>query len=161
MMRLKQLLNKPLLPIPNKLAIIILIVALLGFVDASYLAIKHFQGVIPPCSLVSGCETVLNSSYSEILGIPVSLLGALYYLVILVGVFAYLESKNTKLLKWSLLLTFFGFIFSLWFIYIQAFILKSYCIYCIGSFVTSTTLFVIALIIFSKYQNETIQYTHN
>ncbi len=151
MTRLKHLFNRPLSAVPTKLAVFLLVVALLGFVDASYLTVEHYQGVIPPCTVVSGCETVLTSSYSVVAGMPVSLLGALYYFVILVGIFAFLESKKTTLLKWVLLLTIFGLLFSLWFIYVQAFILDAWCLYCLGSALTSIILFVTAWVTLRKY----------
>lgn len=152
MMNLKQLLNKPLNRVSNKVVLSLLVVALIGFVDSVYLTIKHFQGVIPPCSLTSGCEEVLTSVYSVILGIPVSLLGSIFYLLVLVGVFAYWESKNQNMLRWTLLLTIPAFIASLWFVYAQVFIIGSYCTYCLGSFLTSTILFVIAMNIFSNQE---------
>jgi uncharacterized membrane protein len=129
-------------------------VALLGFVDATYLTVEHYKGAIPPCSVTGGCEVVLTSIYSEIMGIPTSLVGSIYYLLVLIGSFAYLESKNLVLLKWSLLLTIPAFIFSLWFVYIQVFELYSYCIYCLGSFLTSTILFVTTMEIFARYQEK-------
>ena len=156
MKNLKQLLTQPLSKLPTSLTIFLLVVALIGFVDASYLAVEHYRGVIPPCTIVSGCELVLTSSYSFILGIPVSLLGAIYYFVVLVGISAYLESKNTRLLKWTLLLTIFGLLFSLWFLYVQAFVIGAYCLYCLGSALTSTALFVTACVVFKKYSVETI-----
>lgn len=154
MKHLKHLLKQPLSNLPNKVAIFILVVALLGFVDASYLTVEHYKGVIPPCSVTGGCEVVLTSIYSQIFGIPTSLLGSIYYLLILIGTFSYLENKNLNLLKWSLLLTIPGFLFSLWFVYIQVFELYSYCIYCLGSFLTSTILFVSTMEIFARYQEK-------
>jgi len=151
MTNLKRWLQRPLQPVPLKVAIILLVIALLGFADASYLTIEHYRGVIPPCSVVSGCETVLTSTYSKVLGIPVSLLGVVFYLVLLVGVFAYIDTKKTFLLKWTLALTFFGFIGTLWFLYLQAFVLHSFCVYCLGSAATSTLLFMGAIWVFSKY----------
>jgi uncharacterized membrane protein len=133
-----------------------LIVAVLGFTDAAYLTIEHFQGVIPPCSIVSGCETVLTSSYSVVAGIPVSLLGALYYLIITIGVFAYLDTKKPDILKWTLSLTICGLLMSLWFIFVQALILKAWCIYCLGSAATSIVLFILANIVFKKYSVQDI-----
>jgi uncharacterized membrane protein len=144
-------LTQPLATLPISLAVFLLVIALLGFADASYLTIEHFRGVIPPCTIVSGCEVVLTSAYSFILGIPVSLLGAIYYLIILVGVFSFIESKKTGLLKLALLLTVFGMVFSLWFLYVQIFILGSYCLYCLVSALTSTILFVTACVIAKKY----------
>lgn len=153
MRNLKQLLTNT-LQVPSNLVIVVLIVALLGFIDASYLTVEHYKNVIPPCSVTGGCEVVLTSIYSTILGVPVSLLGAIFYLLILVGAFAYLESKNDQFLKWSLMLTIPGFILALWFVYVQIFILHSYCIYCLGSFLTTTILFTLAMKIFTKYHEQ-------
>ena len=149
---LKRLLREPLKPVPTSLAIFLLVIALLGFADSTYLTIEHYKGVIPPCTIVSGCEAVLTSTYSVVLGIPVSLLGAIYYFLILVGVFAYIEGRNEKLLRMALLVTVLGFIFSMWFLIVQAFILQAWCLYCLISTGTSTILFVTAVVIFSKYR---------
>ena len=116
MKNLKRSLTRPLRAVPNSAAIFLLVVALLGFADAAFLTVEHYQGVVPPCSITAGCEAVLTSSYASILGLPVSLLGALYYLVILVCVFAYLENKHEKLLRCALILTIAGFVMSLWFV---------------------------------------------
>lgn len=148
---LKQLLKQPLATVPTKPVIILVIVALLGFADATYLTVEHFQGVIPPCSVVSGCETVLTSSYSVVAGIPVSLGGSIYYFLILIGLLVYIDTKKTYILKWTLWATMLGLLSSLWFLYVQAFILHAYCLYCLGSAVTSTLLFVIACWLIKKY----------
>jgi uncharacterized membrane protein len=134
------------------------IVALIGFADATFLTVEHYRGVIPPCT-TAGCDTVLSSSYSIVAGIPVSLLGALYYLVVVIGSFIYLESQMSSgtvgprqlgILKWSLFATVAGLIASLYFIALQAFVIHSWCQYCIGSAITSTILFVIAICIIRK-----------
>ncbi|MFA6405005.1 MAG: vitamin K epoxide reductase family protein [Candidatus Paceibacterota bacterium] len=159
MKNLKQLLTLPLSEIKTGPAVFILIVALLGFADSVYLAVEHFRGVIPPCTIVSGCEEVLTSSYAVIVGIPVSLLGVVYYFVILLGMFMYLESKHSnalkahhiEILKWTLLGTIIGFVFSLWFVFIQIFIIGSYCLYCLASAITSTILFVSGMLLFKKH----------
>mgnify|MGYP001604806313 CR=1 FL=1 len=152
MSNLKQLLTKPLPEIRSGAVVFILIVALIGFADSAYLAFEHFRGVIPPCTIVEGCEDVLTSKYSAVAGIPVSLLGAAYYFLIALGAFIYLESKHaatlmahhSEILKWTLLATVLGFAASLWFVYIQVFTIGSYCLYCLLSAATSTILFVTA-----------------
>jgi len=151
MKHLRKLLKTQLSSVPTSWAVIILVIAVLGFADASYLTIEHYKGVIPPCSLVSGCETVLTSSYSVIAGVPVSLLGSIYYLIIAIGVFAYLDTKKTYILKWTLVLTILGLLMSLWFIFLQAFILKAWCLYCLGSAASSITLFVLTCVVFKRY----------
>lgn len=152
MNNLRQLLKQPLSDVHIGVIIFALIVALIGFADATYLTIEHFQGIIPPCTLTAGCEQVLTSPYSVIFGIPTALLGAVYYFLVLVGLFVYFESKNTNVLKWTFFFTTVGFGFSLWFIYLQVFIVGSYCTYCLGSAFTSTILFVTAMGVFSHQQ---------
>lgn len=152
MKNLKQLLKQPLKAVPSSIIIFLLIVALIGFVDASYLTIEHFRGVIPPCTVTSDCGLVLTSSYSVIYGMPMSLLGAIYYLTILVGLFAYLDTKNAKILKWTLLITIFGLLASLSLIYVQVFVLYSYCLYCIISATVSVVLFISAMEVLEKYR---------
>lgn len=151
MKHLKRWFSKPLKLIPNSLVIFALVVALLGFADASYLTIEHYQGVIPPCSVVEGCEQVLTSEFAVVAGIPVALVGAIYYLLISIGIFAYLESKNEKLLKLALLIPVIGFLATLYFLYLQVFVIGAYCLYCLGSALVTTILFIISLTVFSRY----------
>ena len=148
-MTLKHLLIRPLNP-PTKLVVAALVIALLGFADAVYLTVEHYMNAIPPCSIGS-CETVLTSSYATVLGMPVALLGSIYYLVILVAIFAYLDIRHHHLLRIGLIVPTLGFLGTLWLIYLQLFVIHAICIYCMGSAITTTLLFIIAVIVFSKY----------
>ena len=140
---LQQILNR------NKLSRSLVIggfcLALLGFADAAYLSFEKLSGNVPPCIITSGCDTVTNSSYSYFGPIPVAVAGALFYLTLLILFFSALESKDTKWAVLALQLTPCGFAFSLYFLFIQAFVLEAYCIYCLGSLATSTTLFSLAI----------------
>ena len=155
---------KPLLPVPSSIAVLVLLVALVGFADAAYLTIEHFRGSIPPCSVASGifgCDTVLTSVYSTVAGIPVSLFGAVYYLFVMIGAFAYIEGKREKIFRWSLALIFLGFLATLVLVYIMAFVLNAWCLYCLISVATSTTLFATALFVFKKYRDTGIEPSHS
>jgi uncharacterized membrane protein len=57
-------------------------VALLGIGVAAYLTAVHYAHTSPICS-TGGCETVQHSSYAELGGVPVALLGLLAYILIL------------------------------------------------------------------------------
>jgi len=162
MNNLKQTLKRPLASVGTVTVAVFFVVALLGFADAAFLTVEHYRGVIPPCSITSGCEKVLASQYSVILGVPASLLGALYYLAIALAAFIYLESRHgagkieshhSAILKWALFATVAGFLMSLWFVYLQAFVIHSYCQYCLGSALTSTVLFVMAMDVLRKNEN--------
>jgi len=129
-------------------AIIFLFVSFIGFLDSAYLTATHYSGVLAPCIIVHGCDTVTTSSYSQIGGIPVALLGALYYLCVFLLILAFLDTKKRIFFVVARILTLVGFLFSLWFLYVQAALLHAYCIYCLGSLTTSTILFTGTLVIF-------------
>lgn len=130
-----------------KIAVIIfLVVAVIGFLDAAYLSIVHYRGEIPPCT-IDGCEVVLTSAQSQIAGVPVALLGALYYLALLILSIAYLDRKKEKLIKLASKLTILGFLASIYFVYLQFFVIKEICQYCMVSAGTSTILFIIGIYI--------------
>lgn len=123
-------------------AAIFIVVGLLGFLDSSYLTLEHFRGTIPPCSIAHGCATVLTSSYSIIAGVPVALLGALYYLSILIGTIIYLDTKSNVILKRVAQVTILGLLASLYFFGLQWLVIKAWCQYCLVSISTSTLLFI-------------------
>ena len=143
-MNLSQLFKRPLARPHHKWLVPALVVlAVAGFADATYLTIEHFANVVPPCTL-HGCETVLTSGYSDIFGIPVALLGALYYFALLVIYLLYFEVKDVRALNFAMHLSVLGFICDLWFIFAQAFIIHAWCQYCLLSAALSTAIFVLS-----------------
>ena len=60
-------------------ALVLLNVA--GFIDAVYLAMKTLIGSPIVCYSFSGCDSVAQSKYSTILGVPLSVLGAVFYAI--------------------------------------------------------------------------------
>lgn len=120
-------------------------VALIGLADSIYLTIHHLSGEQVPCSVTGGCETVLTSYYAEIAGIPLAAFGAAAYF--LAFSFAILAAFGNRRL-WFL----FGVqvslmaAFSLWLFYLQAFVIKAFCQFCLLSAATTITLFIIALL---------------
>lgn len=143
--------------IPNTLLIGFLLVAFIGFADAAYLTAKHYLGEIPPCSLVSGCETVLTSSYATIVwNIPVALIGALYYLTLFIGGIIYFDTKNNTVLKATAYFTTAGLIASIILSSLQVFIIRAVCLYCVISIITSVTLFILGVVILKKLKQTDI-----
>ena len=140
----------PIQKLSKGLIVVALVIAALGFLDASYLAAEHYLNRIPPCTIVQGCETVLTSTYATFAGIPVALFGALFYLTAFFILFFYLETGARKLLLAFLLCVSAAFLATLGFVYIQLFVLHAICLYCMGSAATSTLLFIIACMFFIK-----------
>jgi uncharacterized membrane protein len=152
MMNLKKLLKTPLQnPLSNRVKLPFFIISLIGFIDATYLTVEHFLNRVPPCT-VSGCEIVLTSPYSSILGIPVALLGSLYYLTLIVLFIVHFDIKKEIYLQLAFNLTVFGFLFSVYFFILQAFVIHAFCQYCLLSGAISTILFVISFFIIKKHK---------
>src|SRR3989344_4839060 len=130
-------------------AIIFLAVSAVGFLDATYLTVEHYRGGIPPCAIL-GCEIVLTSAQSRIAGVPVALFGSLYYLTLLIFSFAYLDSEKKSIIRLASYCTVVVFVASIYFVYLQLFVIKEICQYCMISAGTSTILFVLGIYIFTK-----------
>jgi uncharacterized membrane protein len=133
--------------IPNWLLWTIAVVAFLGFLDATYLTVVHYIGEGLNCSDWGSCNEVTTSKYSVILGIPTALLGSLYYLTVLLLALIHFDTKKSLPLKLIPPLTVVGFLFSLWFVYIQLFVLHAICMYCMFSAGTSTALFILGMLV--------------
>ena len=135
------MMNLPPLSKLNLVAKAVFALALIGFADASYLTAKFFLGGSIPCSILGGCDTVTKSAYASIAGVPIALLGALFYLTVLILVIYYLDSAKSKIWTYLFFITLIGFLFSIYFVFLQVFIIKALCLYCLISAVTSTALF--------------------
>lgn len=125
----------------QKIAIVFLILGSIGLLDAGYLTLKYYTHTPLGCSLIQGCDAVTTSEYAVMFGVPVALLGVLYYAAIAGCSLAYLKTKRTMVMTAAIMLTPFGFAASVWFVYAQLFIIGAICLYCIGSALISTGLF--------------------
>lgn len=111
--------------------LLITILAFLGFLDSTYLTIVHYKNIIPPCSVTQGCEKVLTSSFSTILGIPLALFGSLFFILIFVLAVLSLQA-NKEIFKKSLrFFSTLGLITGIILFYIQWKVLYAFCQYCL------------------------------
>lgn len=132
----------------SKVAIIPLLaalVALVGLGDSVYLTVEHYKNEIPPCSIVQGCELVLTSPYAEVYGVPLSLLGALAYLIAFS--LALLTAFGSRAL-WKVygIQVVLMFIFTAWLTYLQAYVIGAFCQFCLLSAATTFTLLLLFII---------------
>jgi Predicted membrane protein len=103
------------------------LVALAGVAVAGYLTYVHYQPDALICTSGGGCETVQDSSYAELAGIPVALLGLLGYVAVLVLV-AW-DSELARTLSAAIALVAAGF--AVYLIVLQAFVIDAWCIWCL------------------------------
>ena len=117
------------------------VVAFLGMVDALYLTVM--RGVHVPCSVTGGCNEVLTSPYSEVFGIPLSMIGlAFYFTVFCLAVLDAFEVAH--LLRWVFWLALPAFVITLVLLYLQAFVILHFCQYCLASAAFVSTIFIIS-----------------
>ena len=141
--------------IPNWILWTIVVLALVGFTDASFLFAKRISGTPIPCFITHGCDEVSKSPYSVLFGVPLSLLGMIFYLGTGFLALLYLDIKNLLVGKLLVLATALGFLSSCYFIYIQKFKIGAFCIYCIMSAIISTILFLFGIKIWKILKSQT------
>ncbi len=120
------------------LRITLIVLSVLGLGWAGYLTWVHYSGAAPLCSIKGNpCSQVQKSTYSELVGIPVALIGAIGYLAILATLLVR-ETENARLATMGLTLG--GFGFSAYLTYREVFTLHKICEDCVASAVIMTIL---------------------
>jgi len=134
---------------------IIIIIAILGLSDATYLLIVKLTSIKALCAPGLGdCWSVNNSIYSEWNGIPISVFGMLAYISIillltLLNRFSFIKNFTHIFVVGIALI---GFIFSIYLTFLQIAVIKAICPFCIISAITMTTVFVLSIFYFFEKQ---------
>jgi uncharacterized membrane protein len=126
---------------------IMLGLALLGIADAFYDSYAIYNGQLLWCPPpIDGCNTVANSPYARIFGVPLGYYGLIFYLHMfaLAALLAF-EPFSRGLHLGTIVYTATGVSFSLYFMYIQFTFIHSFCIYCLVSAALTLLLFIVAL----------------
>lgn len=130
----------------GKLTVWLLVgLAFAGLIDSAYLGINSLQGFVVPCGLSGGCDKVLNSSYSHLFGLSISWFGFCFYALVaacaLFSAFGF-----PQLLRISFLVSIPAFAFTLYLLFVQAFVLNAFCQYCLLSALLVTVILSLHLL---------------
>ena len=117
------------------LRITLIVLTVLGLVVASYVTYVHYAGIKPACTAGESCTKVQTSRYSELVGIPVALIGLIGYVVILASLLAP-ETETTRFTTAALTLG--GFAFSAYLTYREVFSIHAICEECVSSAIIMT-----------------------
>lgn len=136
----------------SKLPALLVILALAGLLDALYLTIEHYANISQFCSIVGvgGCDLVTGSAYATLLGVPIALFGVLYYAGVLVLLLQYRGTGGTRAARLVLTLTGGATLVSLYLAYLQFFVIRALCPFCLVSGAISLLLFSGALCLRAK-----------
>ena len=104
-----------------------------GFVISLYLTFVHYRGYVSPCYVVHGCEEVQTSKYSVILGVPLALVGAIFFgLMFYLGI-GLLTGSRPRVVQVYKVLAFLGALAIIPLFLLQAIVLKAFCTYCLAT----------------------------
>lgn len=123
--------------------------SLIGLADSLYLTVQHVTGQSVRCTVVSGCSEVLSSPYAVVAGFPLAGLGAAAYFTVFslatLAIFGYrIAGKLLLPLVAMMALT------SVWLFYLQAFVIRAFCQFCLLSAAITIGLLVVTLLAWKK-----------
>jgi uncharacterized membrane protein len=129
----------------NILLVLCAFLAVIGLFDSIYLSMKHLSGEMVPCGITTGCEEVLTSSYSTMLGVPLPYMGVAAYFTAfslsILGIYGY-ALAGKLLLPLAAIMAF----FSSWLLFVQSGVLHKFCQFCLLSAATSLMLFAVIFV---------------
>ncbi len=134
--------------IETYIALLISALAVAGFSLALYIRSHKKEATPLVCPLNGKCEQVVHSKYSTLFGIPVEILGMIYYLIVAGTYLVSLMFPDLlhPYVNYVVLgITTAAFFFSLYLTALQAFVLKSWCTWCLFSAGICTLIFALVL----------------
>jgi len=122
--------------------------ALLGLAVSIYMTIFKLTDNEKMCIGNGGCSKVNSSVYAEMYGIPVAVFGVGGYAVI--AALLFMEEQNKFLKQNGTMVVFglalFGFLFTLYLIYVELALIHALCPFCVTSQITMTILFILSIV---------------
>lgn len=133
----------------NQLILALMLVAVLGIATSAYLAYHHYFGS-RFCNINEfiSCDKVSSSEYSVILGMPLAVLGILYFLSVLI--MSVISRRYVKILLYVFYLTLPILVYSIFLTFIEFYVINALCIFC--EF-TKVLMIAIMLITFAILRN--------
>jgi len=129
---------------------LLLVLALIGIADAFYDSYAVFNGQLMWCPPpIDGCNTVANSPYARVFGVPLGYLGLVFYLYMFsLAAFLAFDPFSRGLRLAALVHAALGVAGSIYFMYVQFAFIHAFCIYCSISAVLTLLLLIAAFVHF-------------
>jgi len=126
-------------------------VSFLGLAISGYLLVTYVSSDPIVCVSGEGCLVAQLSEYSSFFSIPTPAYGVIFYFTL--GIIAAIWSnENHRQLQMPLaLLTSIGLGISIFLTYVEAFVIRAWCSWCLGSAFLTIVAFVIAWRLLSRY----------
>lgn len=138
---------QPAISPPRWLAPLAVLLVVAGIGDAGWLTIAHYTTPVVlscPDTGIINCAKVTTSTYSAILGVPLALLGLLFFVAMLpLQLPVAWRSANPLVRRLRLTAATSGVLMVFWLLYVELFKLNAICPYCSAVHVLTVALFVL------------------
>lgn len=134
----------------NRKYLLICLLSLIAFVNASYLSYQAYQFKYVDTNIASSicdlsqnvsCTEVLKSPYSQVFGIPFPWIAFVVYPILFALAMIGYKRRKISYARIIQALAFLGFAFNLFIIYREMFYIYSYCLLCLAcTFIIATIL---------------------
>ncbi len=122
------------------------VLAAIALVIALYLLTVHWGWWQAVCLGVGNCEVVNTSVYSELLGIPIALLGSLSYIALIVlgiAVWKDFYAEYARLARFFIAAV--GVAFYIYLTYIELFVLHEICPWCVMTSIAMLCILILSI----------------
>ena len=125
------------------------LLCILGIGVAGYLTWTHLVGTDPYCGGTHSCADVQNSPYSEVAGVPVSVIGLAGYVILLA--LSVLRGRVDGEVQFYLPVLSFGaaligVLYSAYLTYLEAFVILAWCYWCVTSAVIILAVWLLSIV---------------
>ncbi len=128
------------------LPVAIVVLGLIGAAISAYLLSVKLSGGTAVCPIGGGCETVQESSYATLLGIPVAAYGLAYSIAVTIAGLVWWRTGERRALIVAYALGVLGTLFEAYLVYLELFVIKAICAWCVAYGVTVVAGLVLAAI---------------
>lgn len=133
---------------------LIFVFSLLGLTVSAFLLYEYSLSGPVICPAGQGCDIVRASPYSKFFGISIPILGVIFYLgMALLSIICSQKLNNKTLLKLQLLGAISGVGFGSYLTYLEAFVIKAFCFWCVLSYIISFMILAAVLVEKKAYDN--------
>lgn len=136
--------------VPRWAPVTSLVICLLGLLDAAYLTFEHYtSSATLACSETGAinCLKVTTSSYASILGVPVAVLGLVFFVAMTALCLpAVWRLPNLAVHRLRLAGAAVGLVMVLYLVWVELFRLDAICLWCTGVHVLTFALFAVVVI---------------
>jgi uncharacterized membrane protein len=130
----------------NPLLLGVMLFGIIGMAVAGYLTYVHYNEDALVCT-VGGCETVQQSQYSTMFGVPIAIFGLLMFLTVTLLAVVRLTDRGpipsdvATIISWTLLLT--SLLYYAYLTYIEIWELEAICQWCVISSIAALIMFIL------------------